>query len=723
MKIYIHQKWKKGAWGGGNQFLKALRKQFINLGVYTEKPFEADIILFNSYPFNREIIEFFELIFFKIINKKAIFFHRLDGPMSTHRGSSINQILDKYIAFVNDMVSDANIYQSTWSKKECKFLGIEDKSEITILNAPDPSIFYKEKKSANKKIKIIATSWSNNFKKGFDAYEYLDDNLDFKKFDMTFVGNSPIKFKNIKHIKPLDSENLAYELKKNDFFITASRDDPCSNSLIEGIHCGLIPLARKSGGHPEIVNNNELLFENNKELLNKLNILSQKENIKISDLPNIYSIADKYIKFFKSINELKRKKIINNKFFYKIQKFFHLIYLIKFGLKFDKYLLSHLPRKIQVNARQLFKLNIINQVKRDSYHIDSQEKVIQIIDNIPFFLKTLISKRYPNLYNFSVTGDITNKIPLVNSIFALKIISMLEIRCNRKSLIDHILKFQQPNGFFIEKDFSISQKLNLFYNSFKSFPRRSNLKYLNNLAQTRQAYAALILSGYLPEKCFDYKLLSEDKIHNYITNLNWRYPWSAGSHFSHHIFFLNLQKILNKKEEYEKYIDYSFDLLQNNYQLKSGFWGIDNQISDVEKINGAMKIFTALEICKREINTNYEMIIDLCLKNDFSSSRHACDDFNLLYVLYKSSLRTNYRLKEIQNFSINFLKKISKYYWANLGGFSFYPNSSQHSFMGSRITAGYPEPDLHGTLMMLWAISIASKIVNWDEVNIQYSFV
>ena len=66
---------------------------------------------------------------------------------------------------------------------------------------------------------------------------------------MIFVGNSPIEFKNIEIIPPVKSKKLSKLLSKNDYFFTASRDDPCSNSLLEALSCGLIPIYIDSGGH------------------------------------------------------------------------------------------------------------------------------------------------------------------------------------------------------------------------------------------------------------------------------------------------------------------------------------------------------------------------------------------------------------------------------------------------------------------------------------------
>jgi glycosyltransferase involved in cell wall biosynthesis len=83
---------------------------------------------------------------------------------------------------------------------------------------------------------------------------------------MTFVGNSPIEFKNIRHIQPLQSADLSKVLRNSDIFITASQNDPCSNSLIEALHCGLPALVLNSGGHPEIVQQGGEVFDTKEQM-------------------------------------------------------------------------------------------------------------------------------------------------------------------------------------------------------------------------------------------------------------------------------------------------------------------------------------------------------------------------------------------------------------------------------------------------------------------------
>ena len=342
--IHILSEFIEGPWGGGNQFQKALRENLILKGKYSEDINKADVIIVNSHHWNNRLWELFKL---KRTNANVTIIHRVDGPVFIVRGSREQILVDKTIIYFNRYIADGTIFQSDWSKKQCISIGMDDKKkQITIMNAPNPNIFYPAKKPLEyKKIRLIATSWSGNMQKGFDVYQYLDNNLDFSKYEFTFIGNSPIKFNNIKHIQPLPSKELANRLREHDLFITASVNDPCSNSLIEAMHCGLVPIVRNSGGHPEIINNSGVLFNGEEDVLNKIKLAGKnKKSLRQSfDLMTIDSIVEKYIKFSKSFIE---KKINNPKKpsyynYYKIflsSKIFNKAsYLSRITLKIIKY--------------------------------------------------------------------------------------------------------------------------------------------------------------------------------------------------------------------------------------------------------------------------------------------------------------------------------------------------------------------------------------------------
>lgn len=306
MKIHILYPFKDGPWGGANQFLKAIREYFISINKYTENIESADIILFNSSPL---ALNELSNILFEIKKEfpKKVFINRIDGPVFYIRNRGL--FVDKAFYEFNDLMCEGTIFQSNWSKKKNYYLGMKNNIfEATILNAPNPSIFNKDRKkrfNSKSKIRLIATSWSSNIKKGFDTYKWIDENIDFNKYDMTFVGNSPYDFKNIVIKSPMNSIELANELKEHDIYITASQSDPCSNSLIEAMHCGLPVLGLDDGGHTEIISNAGEVFTDNYEIIDKLEKISssyQKYQSNIN-LPSLQSIGNLYFEFLRKVHE------------------------------------------------------------------------------------------------------------------------------------------------------------------------------------------------------------------------------------------------------------------------------------------------------------------------------------------------------------------------------------------------------------------------------------
>lgn len=299
LKIHIPYKFKEGPWGGGNQFLKALRDYFIDAGQYAQNMEDADILVFNSFFFGSEYL-LNKVYEFRKHNPRGIVLHRIDGPISLSRKN--DGFMDKATFYFNAHFADAAIYQSDWCKLKYRAMGINPAlQETTILNAPNPLLFFGKTTRARQtgKIKLIATSWSGNKNKGFAFYDYLDRTLDFSRFEMTFVGTSPIEFKNIKHIQPVPSKELGEILRTHDIFITASKNDACSNSLIEAMHCGLPAVALNDGGNPEIIKEAGALFSSEQELITAIekvagNLSAYEDRIA---LPSIQDIGESYYNF------------------------------------------------------------------------------------------------------------------------------------------------------------------------------------------------------------------------------------------------------------------------------------------------------------------------------------------------------------------------------------------------------------------------------------------
>ena len=299
MKINIALNIVEGPFGGSHKFLGALKCSLQSKGIYEENPFNADIIIFSASQNLPYVVRL------KNELPSTPFIHRIDGPIRLY--NSRIDIRDLQILKANRFLADGTIFQSSWSKNQNIKMGFRKNIYETIItNAPDPRYFNKKIFSClsfNRKIRLVSTSWSSNFKKGFSHYKWLDENLDFSKFRMTFIGNSPIHFKNIHHLPPMNSKELASELKKNDIFITASEKDPCSNSLIEALHCGLPVIALRDGGHPELVANSGELFQRVEEvptLLNKITKHYINYHNSICNL-TLEDVSNEYYAFLKNI--------------------------------------------------------------------------------------------------------------------------------------------------------------------------------------------------------------------------------------------------------------------------------------------------------------------------------------------------------------------------------------------------------------------------------------
>lgn len=311
MKIWIYYNFVEGPYGGGNQFLKALCKELASTNNLLEPKNISDLDQLDAIVFNSHHTELpnnigLTLKEIKEKYKNITFVHRIDGPIQCVRG--INDGTDQRIFDLNNELADGTVFQSNWSLNKTQALGFKYKNPyIVIKNSSDPSLFYKKERtnlSGQQKIKLAASSWSNNIKKGFWFYAQLDQKLDFNKYEMFFVGRSPIKFNNIQHVEPLPSKELGDFLRNCDIMINCSVDDPASNSLTEGILSGLAVVAIDSGGHREIVGNKGELFSNLGELLNKIETVSsniEQYDSKQTIIPSIKDVGQQYIEFIRGI--------------------------------------------------------------------------------------------------------------------------------------------------------------------------------------------------------------------------------------------------------------------------------------------------------------------------------------------------------------------------------------------------------------------------------------
>ena len=98
--------------------------------------------------------------------------HRVDGPIGVYRG--FDDGTDARIAALNAERADATIVQSRFSLEAHRALGIELRDPV-VPNAVDPRIFFgpeAREPLLGRKVRLIATSWSDNPRKGSEILEW-----------------------------------------------------------------------------------------------------------------------------------------------------------------------------------------------------------------------------------------------------------------------------------------------------------------------------------------------------------------------------------------------------------------------------------------------------------------------------------------------------------------------------------------------------------------------
>ena len=280
--------------GGGHQFLRALLGELERRGLTVELnriSRGTSVCLFNSFNFDFRRLR-------RFARSDVRFVHRVDGPIATYRG--FDDGTDARIAEINRALADASIVQSHYSLDAHTALGIDLVEPRLIGNAVDHAIFHppaEREPRVGRRVRVIATSWSNNPNKGSDIIAWLDANLDHDRYELRFAGQTGETLRHVGALGALPTEALAAELRRSDVYLAPSRNDPCSNALLEALACGLPAVFRASGGHPELVGEGGLPFDSAEEVPAVLDRLvaeldERRAAIRVAPLSEV---ADRYL--------------------------------------------------------------------------------------------------------------------------------------------------------------------------------------------------------------------------------------------------------------------------------------------------------------------------------------------------------------------------------------------------------------------------------------------
>lgn len=331
MKISIGANIIKSAWGGGNHFAKLLFDylQAHSVETYTDLAVnDLDIILLiepdkklriSSYN-HRDIQRYL-----RKQNSRCVVVHRINNTSAARNDKK--ESFNRYRIRANSLVADHTVFISNWVYQQYKTSGYSSEYFSVIYNGGRKvDRINKHKKKRGDVLSIITHHWSNNYNKGFDIYERLDNLLSKNEFaskiKFTYVGrlNDSVKFKNTECIAPLSGDDLNNELSKHDIYLSAAINEAGGMHHIEGALCGLPLLYRDSGALPEYCDGFGVMF-NSENFEQKLMEMISNHSFwqqRINDYPHTAErMYENYYRLFLNLvkhrNEIKERRRLREK--------------------------------------------------------------------------------------------------------------------------------------------------------------------------------------------------------------------------------------------------------------------------------------------------------------------------------------------------------------------------------------------------------------------------
>lgn len=224
--------------------------------------------------------------------------HRVGAVTTLYRG--YDDGTDALVADINRRFAESTIAISRATIAMYQSIGIDLVEPRVIYNGVDVALFNpcgRVPFDRGRKTRVVAVSWSDNPRKGGPVLRWLEQVLDWGRYELTFVGNTQESFDRIHHVQPLPSQGLADLLRSQDVFVTATQHDAYSNALVEALSCGLPAIYLDSGGSREAVKEAGFAFTEKEEipgLLDRLRDQYEERQAAIS-LPSLGETVDAYL--------------------------------------------------------------------------------------------------------------------------------------------------------------------------------------------------------------------------------------------------------------------------------------------------------------------------------------------------------------------------------------------------------------------------------------------
>jgi hypothetical protein len=254
--------------------------------------------------------------------------------------------------------------------------------------------------------------------------------------------------------------------------------------------------------------------------------------------------------------------------------------------------------------------------------------------------------------------------------------------------------------------YSFTRKFNSYFDH--KFPSEIDKVII---AETKQAIATLYQVGSKPENYYPGFPSTSEKVIKYLNKFDWQKPWAAGGQAAALAVFLKTQSpYIYSTDVSKKLIKTCAEYFKNLVDPVSGGYFKGKSPGYNELVNGAMKILTAFDWLETPVHYP-EKLLETVLSQE--PSNEGCHLVDSIYVIYQCCKYTKHKREDVVKYCLKILTMIQMHYNGD-GGFSYFIKKSQTNYYGAKISEGKAESDIHGTILLTWALVMCSELL---EIN------
>lgn len=300
MRVFINRLPIDAAWGGGNNWVIAFNdyaKEFGIEVIHDLRSAQPDAILVAGFDAGNSGIDFFRAMNYCSASKTKLIV-RINENDARKGTTGVDNTMWSMINLSHGSVFVSHWLQSYYAQK---FKTPPNSQCAIIFNGVNKNHFFDQKYkniTRNPKLRIVAHHWSNNYLKGFDVYEAIDqfcDQRDDVVFEYIGRHNNTFKGKNTRVIDPLHGLALGDALRggngdgshQRNIYISGTKFDPAPNHILEALATGFPTWVHKDGGGAVEFAGHDHVFEDIPTLLKMIEDgdprLFQPNNVRLID--------------------------------------------------------------------------------------------------------------------------------------------------------------------------------------------------------------------------------------------------------------------------------------------------------------------------------------------------------------------------------------------------------------------------------------------------------